>query len=268
MSGRTPGLVTTMPEVGHRALLPAALRTFRAPVWWHEIAILVVLDMIYERLRNLVPSHETAAIDRGLRVLHLTQELHLDFELPLNHFFAAHDEIARLANGYYSFLHLPMTGGVLIWLFFWQRRVYRSARTVLVTTTVIGLCGFYLVPMAPPRLLGSGFVDTLVQFHTFGSWGHASVAAVTNQYAAMPSLHCAWALWCGLTVFNLAKRPIVRYGAMLYPLLTFTVVIGTANHFAIDGIAGAAVLGLAYGIHRALLGRGAYEPAPLLPEYS
>lgn len=268
MSSRYTGLVTTMPETGHRAILPPALRVFRAPVWWQEIAIIVLFDVVYERLRDLVPSHETIAVDRGLRVLHLTQRLHINFEMSLNHFFAAHLHLAQFANYYYSFLNLPVTGGVLIWLFFRQRRVYRSARTVLATTTLLGLIGFYLVPMAPPRLLGVGFIDTLVQFKTFGSWGSPSVATVSNQFAAMPSLHCAWALWAGLTVFNLAKRPAVRYAGLMYPLMTFLVVIGTANHFALDGIAGAAIVALAFGIHRSMQGRGTYEPAPLLPDYS
>ncbi len=256
-----------MPGLGRRALLPAWMRQYRAPVWWHEIAILILLDLIYERLRNLIPTHETAAIDRGLQVLHFTELMHLNVELPINQFVSAHADLARFANGYYSFLHLPVTSGVLLWLFFWHRRIYRSARTVLVTSTILGLLGFYLVPMAPPRLIGAGFVDTLVQFHTFGSWGHASVASMTNQYAAMPSLHCAWALWAGLTVWHVARRPVIRYVALCYPMLTLLVVISTANHFLLDCVAGAAVLGLAYGIHHALQGRSAYEQAPLVPDY-
>lgn len=260
-------MVTTMPEAGHRAILPPALRIFRAPVWWQEIALIVLFDLLYERLRNLVPAHETVAMDRGLRVLHLTERLHINFEMSVNHFFAAHLHLAHFANYYYSFLNIPVTGGVLIWLFFTKRRYYRSIRSVLATTTLLGLVGFYLLPMAPPRLLGVGFVDTLVDFHTVGSWGNASVAAVSNQFAAMPSLHCAWALWAGLTVYHLAKRPIIRYIGLLYPMVTFMVVIGTANHFALDGIAGAAIVGLAFAVHRSMHGRGAYEPAPLLAEY-
>lgn len=268
MHGRDTGYMTAVPEVGRRAILPASMRGYRAPIWWHEITILVVFNLLYERLRNLVPMQEHAAMDLGLRVLHLTENWHIDFELGLNQFFAAHGDLARLANAYYSFLHLPVTSAVLLWLFFRRKRIYRSARTVLATTTLIGLGGFWLAPMAPPRLLGTGFIDTLVQFHTFGSWGSPSVAAVTNQFAAMPSLHCAWALWCGVTVFKLAERPVIRALALLYPLMTFIVVIGTANHFAVDGVAGAAVLAMAYAIHRSLFGRGTYEPAPLQPDHS
>ncbi len=267
MDGRNTGLATAVPAVGHRAILPVALRAYRAPIWWHEIAIILVFNVLYERLRNLVPDHETQAVGRGLRVLHLTQNWHIDFELSVNQFFAAHAQLAQLGNYYYSFLNIPVTSGVLIWLFVKRKQVYRSARAVLATTTLLALCGFWLVPMAPPRLLGVGFIDTLVQFHTVGGWGSDSVAAVSNQFAAMPSLHCAWALWCGLTVFNLAKKPVARIAALIYPLLTFLVVIGTANHFAIDGVAGAAVLALPYGLHRSFFGRSTYEPAPLAPRY-
>ncbi|MDQ2850487.1 phosphatase PAP2 family protein [Dermatophilaceae bacterium Sec6.4] len=267
MAIRPTGLVTTMPEVGHRAILPSALRLYRAPVWWYEVALIVVFDLLYERLRNLVPDHEIIAVDRGLRVLHLTQVMHVNFELSVNHFFAAHDALAQFANYYYSFLNIPVTAGILIWLYVARKRYYRSIRSILAMTTLFGLAGFYLLPMAPPRLLGVGFIDTLVQFGTPGSWGDASVASFSNQFAAMPSLHCAWALWAGLTVHHLAKNKIVRVVALIYPMITFIVVIGTANHFALDGIAGAAIVALAFGIHRSMHGRGAYEPAPLLPDY-
>ncbi|MEO8852093.1 MAG: phosphatase PAP2 family protein [Allobranchiibius sp.] len=266
MQERNAGSMAAVPDVGRRAILLASLRMHRAPVWWQEIAIIVVFNLMYERLRNLVPDHETQAVGRGLQVLHLTENWHIDFELSVNQFFASHAYLAQFGNYYYSFLNIPVTSGVLIWLFVKRKQVYRSARTVLATTTLFALCGFWLVPMAPPRLLNVGFVDTLVQFKTAGGWSSDSVAAVSNQFAAMPSLHCAWALWCGLTVFNLAKSSAVRIAALTYPLMTFIVVIGTANHFALDGVAGAAVLALAYGLHRSLFGRSAYEPAPLKPD--
>lgn len=222
--------------------------------------ILVVLDIVYERLRNLVPSHQSVAINRAEQLFHFTQRIHWDVELSINHWVAAHGWLADICNYYYSFLNLPVTAGVLVWLFWRRPRFYRSARTVLVITTAIALVSFWLLPMAPPRLLpDAGFVDTLNSFHVYGSWGDPKFASHSNQFAAMPSLHCAWALWVGLCVFNLAPWAWLRWAGLLYPVCTFVVVIGTANHFVLDGVAGAMVVTLAFGLHLAFEGQGTFE---------
>ncbi|NNG38104.1 phosphatase PAP2 family protein [Flexivirga sp. ID2601S] len=244
------------------ALLPLRWRAYRAPRWWFELTVLVVLDLVYEQLRNLVPTHKQEAINRGWRLLEFTQDLHLDIELTLNQFLVRHEWLAQIANYDYSFLHLPVTGGTLIWLFWKHRRVYKTARTVLVFTTILGLIGFWIVPMAPPRLLpGAGFVDTVVYFKTFGSWATPTVADNSNLYAAMPSLHCAWALWVGLCVFFVARNRVVRTIAVLYPVWTVFVVMATANHFVFDAVAGWACIAISTAAVWALFGHNPWHPA-------
>ncbi|WP_186526052.1 phosphatase PAP2 family protein [Leekyejoonella antrihumi] len=245
------------------ALLPEGLRVHRPLRWWHEVLILIVLDVIYERLHNLVPTQEHAAIDRSQDLFELTVRWHVDIELTLNHWLAAHPTIGRLAEFDYSFFHLTVTAAVLIWLFAFHARVYRAARTALVVLTAIALTWFYIMPMAPPRLLPhSGFIDTAVLFHSAMSWSTPTVVDHSNQFAAMPSLHCAWAFWCGVCIYALSSRVWVRVLAVAYPATTFLVVLGTANHFVLDCIAGAAVTALAFGIQRLLSGHRAFEPAP------
>ena len=58
----------------------------------------------------------------------------------------------------------------------------------------------------------------------------------------MPSLHCAWATWCGIMLFIFARRTWVRVLGVLYPLTTYFVVMGTGNHYLLDVIAGIATL--------------------------
>ena len=131
-------------------------------------------------------------------VQHLQDILHLNFELSVNHCVAAHEWLAQIMDYYYATLHFIVTIGVLVWLFVQRPHIYRGARTVLFTPTLIALAGFYLYPLAPPRLLPQyGYIDTLVKFHTWGSLADPEIAEHSNQYAAMPSLHIAWALWCG-----------------------------------------------------------------------
>ena len=181
----------------------------------------------------------------------------------------------------YASLHYLVTPAVLVWL--WRRHPthYRLARTWLMISTLIGLAGFTMLPTAPPRLLpgGYGFVDTMAQYSPYGWWGADASAprgmgSLTNQYAAMPSLHVGWALWCGLILFRLGRHWPVRAIGAIYPVVTVLVVLGTANHYLTDAVAGVLVMGIgralaqpalrvvkALPVHRHADRRGATVPA-------
>jgi hypothetical protein len=109
--------------------------------------------------------------------------------------------------------------------------------------------GFTLLPMAPPRML-PGFVDTLASTSSVGWWGGDASAprglgALTNQLAAMPSLHVGWAVWVAWVVVTHSTRRWVRVLAVAYPIGTTLVVVATANHYLLDAVAGAAVVAVA-----------------------
>lgn len=207
--------------------------------WPIELAVLAALDFAYESLRNLVPNQRSRGDNLASKVNALEAHLHWSVDLQLNHALITHAHLAQLVNDYYSWLFLPVTLTVLTWVFLRHQRHYRHVRTVLVVVTLIALTCFYLYPMAPPRLLpGGSFIDTSHAFPTWGSWSTPTVADHSNQYAAMPSLHCAWALWNGLVIAHLARRTWVRALGILYPVLTYLAVIATANHFTIDALGG------------------------------
>jgi hypothetical protein len=244
------------------ALLPVAWRAYRPPRWWFEVILIVVLDMVYEHLRDLVPLRQQEAMNRGWGLFHFEQRIGFDVEMTLNRFVMHHQWLAHIANYDYSFFHLPVTAAVLIWLFWRHRRVYKTARTVLAFTTILGLIGFWLFPMAPPRLLnGAGFVDTEVYFHTFGSWGSRTVSSNSNLFAAMPSLHCAWALWVGLSILFVTRNRLLRTLAVLYPIWTIFVVMATANHFIFDAFAGYFCVGISVLAVWLLFGHNPWHPA-------
>jgi hypothetical protein len=83
---------------------------------------------------------------------------------------------------------------------------------------------------------------------------------VSNQFAAMPSLHIGWSLWAGITLFMLSRRWWLRTLGLAYPCVTFFVIIGTANHFVLDAAGGIVVLVLGFFTQRVLTGRPAYTP--------
>ncbi|GAC1600111.1 MAG: phosphatase PAP2 family protein [Acidimicrobiales bacterium] len=211
----------------------------RVPRWWFEVLLIVTFDLAYEHIRNLVSLAPVEAINHGIDVLRISEWFHIDLDTVFNQMLVEHRWLATIADYDYSLLHLPLTAGVLIWVFWKHRDRYLAIRNVLLLTTALGLIGFWIFPMAPPRLLpGDGFVDTVVYFNTWGSVASPKMAAATNQFAAMPSLHCAWALWSGLCIFFLARNRVIRAFGIVYPLWTVFVVLGTANHFVPDSIAG------------------------------
>lgn len=248
---------------GFSGLLPNRMLLHRAPRWWQEIVIIGICYWLYGRVRNLVPEQASIATRHGRGVQHLQDALHLNFERSVNRFVAGHEPVAQVMNYYYATLHFVVTIGCLIWLFRAHPRIYRGARTVLSVTSLVALAGFYLYPLAPPRLLPQyGYIDTVLRFHTWGSLADPKVAEHSNQFAAMPSLHIGWALWCGVSIFLCARRTWVRTLGVLYPLCTLLVILGTANHFLIDAVAGLAVFLVGALVQYLISGHSAFAMAP------
>lgn len=248
-------------------LLPHRILIYRQPRWWQEALLLAFGYVLYGKIRNAVPEQVSIAERHGRSVQHMQDYLHLNFELTVNHFVSRHEWVAQVMNYYYATLHFIVTVGVMVWLFRVHPRVYRGARTVLLWTSLVALAGFYLYPLAPPRLLPQyGYIDTILEFHTWGSWADPNIAQHSNQYAAMPSLHIGWALWSGIALFACARRLWVRLLGLVYPIFTLMVIVGTANHFIIDAVAGVGVFLVGTVIQFALSGHSAYAEAPHPPQ--
>lgn len=240
----------------HRTV-SSQVRGWRRPRWWTEVAFILGSYALYSLTRNVVPAHEELARRHAIGLLHLEQRLHLDPERMVNSWLGGIRWLAEIANSYYAALHFLITIGVLVWLYRRHPVHYRGVRTALYATNLIALLGFWLYPLAPPRML-PGFVDTIVRFPIWISWDSTDVAKASNQFAAMPSLHVAWSLWCGIVLFRLARRRWVRLAAPLYPLFTVAVILGTANHFVLDAIGGVLTLSVGFVVSWAIFGRPAF----------
>jgi hypothetical protein len=219
--------------------------------WWTELPLIVLVYGCYSAGRLLVRGDVSSAIDHGLAILRFEQALHLNAEHPLNRLFTREPWLGVPADFWYASLHYVITPALLVWLFRARAEHYRRARTWLMTSTFIGLIGFTLLPTCPPRLLsaGHGFVDTMAHYSSYGWWGGDASAprglgGMTNQYAAMPSLHVGWALWCGVMLWRHGGTRATKILGVLYPLGTALVVMGTANHYLLDAVAGVAVMGV------------------------
>lgn len=245
-----------------RGLLPVRWRLRRRPRLWQELLFVGVAYELYSLVRNSVPTGRADALARAADVLRLERLLHVNPELAVNKAVAGAPWLAQLADYYYATLHFSVTIGVLVWVYQRHPLQYRTLRRVLMVTTLLALLGFWLCPLAPPRLMpGAGYVDTIVRFHTWGSWGTSSVASHSNQLAAMPSLHVAWSLWSAYALVRLSPHRWVKVLAVLYPFCTLLVTVGTANHFVLDAVGGALVLMAGMVVQRVGTGMPAVDPA-------
>ncbi|WP_228992940.1 phosphatase PAP2 family protein [Streptomyces sp. DH8] len=232
-----------------------SLRTPGRPRLWFEILLIAVSYWLYSLVRNAVPEQKAQALRNADWIWSAEKSLGLAFEETVNH---AVDSVTWLVvsmNYYYATLHFVVTIGVLVWLFRRHPGRYAATRLVLFATTAVALLGYYLYPLAPPRLMnGANFIDTVLVHETWGSMASGNFKNMSNQYAAMPSMHIGWSLWCGLTIFALAAAPWARILGLLYPTLTLVVIVATANHFWLDAVGGMACLAFGYAVSRAWYG--------------
>ncbi|MGW1814619.1 phosphatase PAP2 family protein [Streptomyces sp. NPDC002125] len=224
-----------------------ALRVPRRPRLWFEILLIAVSYWLYSLVRNAVPEQKAAALRNADWIWSLEHTLGLAFEEAVNHAVNSVTWLIVSMNYYYATLHFVVTIAVLVWLFRRHPGRYAATRLILFATTAVALLGYYLFPLAPPRLMNGGaFIDTVMVHQTWGSMASGNFKHMSNQYAAMPSMHIGWSLWCGLTVCALASAPWARILGLLYPVATLVVIVATANHFWLDAVGG--MVCLSFGI--------------------
>ncbi|RPE35090.1 phosphatase PAP2 family protein [Kitasatospora cineracea] len=249
-TARAPGGATRVarsPGATVRSRLREQRRTPRRPHLLFELALIGLSYWLYSLVRNAVPEQAEIAQKHATWVWNLEHTLGIAVERSINHGVNSVSWLIVGMNYYYATLHFIITIGVLVWLYRSHPGRYAAARTVLFVTTGIALVGFYCFPLAPPRLMtGGGFLDTVTIHHTWGSLASGAGATVSNQYAAMPSMHIGWSMWCGLTIFFLARRTWVRLLGLAYPLATLSVIVSTANHFWLDAVGGEVCLAVGF----------------------
>jgi len=227
----------------------------RARPLLHE-AVLVVGLLLFYRVGRLFGDKDPARGTRNAhRILDIERAVHLPSEQHLQAIVLRVPDLVRAANIYYAFVHFTITALVLLYLH--QRRPgqYLRFRRALVAATAGGLVVELLVPASPPRML-AGFVDT-GKLYGPSVYGNPAKDHLSNQFAAMPSLHVGWALLVAMAMIA-AHTTRWRWLWLLHPVLTLFVVVVTGNHYWLDTIVGSA-LALAAFLGATLVGRHAAQ---------
>ncbi|WP_442816861.1 bifunctional glycosyltransferase 87/phosphatase PAP2 family protein [Streptomyces sp. NBC_01445] len=233
-------------------LMPFWRRVLTRPNLLLELLLIRVGYYAYQQVRLAATGGTNSggratAEAHGTQVHSLEKFLHIDIEHWVNHAVVQVPWLKSFFNFYYESFHFIVPLTVLAILYVRRPAQYRWARSALGFATVLALIGFWFYPLAPPRLMPAlGFIDTLHGVQDFSKPDYGTLTALTNQYAAMPSLHFGWSLWCGLVIVVFARRWWIKAIGLVHPLCTISAIIATGNHWVLDAVGGATVVGLGF----------------------
>ena len=235
-------VVTVVLSVVQRRVPQQTTRLASLSFITREAALVLVLYAVWQYVGSMTVSGLDQAQASGLWLAELQSSLGWPTELSIQQVVIGNDTFISTADWYYRYLHVPVFVLTLAWILLFRRAAWPFTRTTIAVLT--GLCLLIqLKPVAPPRLLPElGIIDTAA---VNGRSVYALIPGA-NEYAAMPSVHVAWACAVALIIV-IAARSQWRWLALLYPLVTSYVVVVTGNHFIIDGVASMILLGLAVG---------------------
>jgi len=228
---------------------------------WREAAAFVALYELYETARSHLHPPAGPSLRHARAVIHAERALGLYQERRIQRAFIDHKTVMQFWDIYYGTIHFVVPA-LALWLL-WRRRPERfpEVRTVFLVMCFVALAVFALWPLMPPRLLPAryGFVDSAARYGGLGPLDSGSMKD-TNPFAAMPSLHIGWAVWSAWVLVPLLSRRSARLLAAVYPLVTLTAIVVTANHWILDAAGGVAAFGAALTVvtlGRRSLGRDA-----------
>jgi membrane-associated phospholipid phosphatase len=214
----------------------------RLPKGWgdlaRQVAILVSVDLAYTLVRGIADGERAVAIVHGQQVIDLERSTHTFFEPSLQAFFLPAQGVIDFANQVYLNAQFSIALGFLVWLYLFHNQSYYFVRNMFVVSMGLALVGYSLYPTAPPRMYPEyGFVDTL---NAFAGVNHDSALAKSfiNPYAAVPSMHCAFAMMIGGSGIMVCRHWWSKAWWASWPLLVSWVTIVTANHYWIDAALG------------------------------
>ena len=208
-----------------------------------EAALVLVLYAVWQYVGSMTVSGLDQAQATGLWLAELQSTFGWPSEFSIQQVVIGNDAVISAADWYYRYLHVPVFVVTLGWILLFRRVAWPFTRTTIAVLT--GLCLLIqLKPVAPPRLLPElGIIDTAA---VNGRSVYALIPGA-NEYAAMPSVHVAWACAVALIII-IAARSRWRWLALAYPLVTSYVVVVTGNHFIIDGVVAVLLLGIAVSV--------------------
>ncbi|MEV8513795.1 phosphatase PAP2 family protein [Dactylosporangium sp. NPDC051484] len=201
------------------------------------------LFLAYKVGRLVVDGRVSAAFADADLIWDIERALRLPHEASVQHVLLSAEALVRAANVFYAVVHFPASIAFLVFMYWFRPEHYIRFRRILAWLTGIGLVIHFAFPLAPPRMLDSlDLIDTAAVYGP-SVYGPPQTDTLSNQYAAMPSLHVGWALVIAAGLIH-ATRSRWRWLWLAHPVVTMLVVAGTANHYWLDGVVAAVLVGV------------------------
>ncbi len=215
-----------------------------------QVSLFAAAYLAYRLVRGFVEGDATAAFAHARDLISLERTLHLFVEPSIQAWASGSHAVMLIASWIYVNAQTTVTFGALLYIYLRHNRNFYFVRNMFMIAMAIALVGYAVFPTAPPRFMPEwGFIDSVSDFtHVDVSHASAAASALFNPYAAVPSMHVAFALMVGWPLALLSRHAIVRVLWLLYPFLMAFVIVVTANHFIFDALLGAMTAGVsAYG---------------------
>lgn len=215
-----------------------------------QVLIFAVAYYAYRLTRGAVddPAAATQAFENARALISIERTLGLFVEPTLQA--ATGGLLLDFASWMYINTQTTVTVGALLWIYLFRNESFFFVRNMFLVAFALALVGYVVFPTAPPRFMPEwGFTDTVAQFT--GVPSDSVVAdALFNPYAAVPSMHVAFAVMIAAPLMHLVRHPTARAFWAVYPLIVTWVIVVTANHWLADAFLGAMVAGMgAYAAH-------------------
>lgn len=245
----------------HRVVHGPAVRRWRAVP--RELVIVLSGVVVYFGVRGITVSNAHIALDNARDLVRFEKGLGFYWEPELQEVVTGSQALMTFMNWIYIWGHWPVITVTLFWLFLRHAEGYRLVRNTMLLSGGVGLIVFATFPVAPPRLVDLGLVDTVTEYSH--SYRVLQPPAFVNQYAAMPSLHVGWDLLIGIAIFTYASHLLVRLIGVVLPMLMTASVVLTANHYIIDAVMGCALVLASLVVVRRFGWPSRREPEPGAP---
>jgi hypothetical protein len=219
------------------------------PKGWLDLLRQIVLVGLaygaYSLVRGLVHGDANAAFQHARALIQFERTLHVFVEPSVQAWASGSHVLMDFSSWLYVNAQTSITVATLVYLYVRHNGSFYFVRNMFAIALLIALVGYAVFPTAPPRFLPEwGFIDTVSDI-TGVHVGHQSAAMTElfNPYAAVPSMHVAFALMIGWPLASLSRTPTAKVLWRLYPLLIAFVIVATANHFILDALLGALTAG-------------------------
>ncbi len=207
-----------------------------------QVALFELGYMLYRAVRGWIDGPQGAAVafENGRNIIDLERSLGLFIEPKVQDLFGATGLVGDASSWLYLNAQVTITLGALVYIYMRHNGSFYFVRNMFMVSWTIALIGYIVYPTAPPRFFPEwGFIDSVSDF-TGVDPTSATANALFNPYAAVPSMHVAFALMIGVSLSLLVRRRAVRWFWTVYPALVTFVIVMTGNHFLTDAVLGAA----------------------------